>query len=58
MGNRSSLLLRKEEIAQIRNETGCKYQVERYNYDFTALNMHVLFKLYVFLDLRRNRLKF
>lgn len=24
MGNRSSLLLRKEEIAQIRNETGCK----------------------------------
>lgn len=25
MGNRSSLLLRKEEIAQIRNETGCEY---------------------------------
>lgn len=25
MGNRSSLLLRDEEIAQIQDETGCKY---------------------------------
>lgn len=25
MGNRSSLLLREEEIAQIQRETGCKY---------------------------------
>jgi len=25
MGNRSSLLLREDEIAQIQNATGCKY---------------------------------
>lgn len=25
MGNKSSLLLRQEEIAQIQEETGCKY---------------------------------
>lgn len=25
MGNKSSLLLREEEIAQIQEETGCKY---------------------------------
>jgi len=44
MGNRSSLLLRKEEIAQIRNETGCKYLVDlvdRYAYDSIDLTIHV-----------------
>ena len=43
MGNRSSLLLRKEEIAQIRNETGCKYKLCRYLYNCINLTMHVLF---------------
>jgi hypothetical protein len=29
MGNKSSLLLREEEIAQIQEETGCKYEKRR-----------------------------
>lgn len=41
MGNKSSLLLREEEIAQIQDETGCKYyfilscDVERLDLDLT-----------------------
>ncbi|XP_025416551.1 calcineurin B homologous protein 1 [Sipha flava] len=39
MGNRSSLLLRKEEIAQIRNETGfTANQIERLYSRFTSLD--------------------
>lgn len=29
MGNKSSLLLRPEEIAQVQEETGCKYEESR-----------------------------
>lgn len=31
MGNKSSLLLREEEIAQIQEETGCKSKVIEFN---------------------------
>lgn len=31
MGNRSSLLLREEEIAQIQEETGCKSYINAFN---------------------------
>lgn len=49
MGNRSSLLLRKEEIAQIRNETGCKYIVDRYAYDSIDLTIHIFLTLKYFM---------
>jgi len=49
MGNRSSLLLRKEEIAQIRNETGCKYLVDKNVYDSIDLTIHVFLTFKYFL---------
>lgn len=42
MGNRSSLLLRDEEIAQIQEETGCKYSIPQYQLEIQH-NVHPIF---------------
>lgn len=56
MGNRSSLLLREEEIAQIQAETGCKYTERRFGQknfisgflrSYTKSDRTIIFKVHV-----------
>lgn len=63
MGNKSSLLLRQEEIAQIQDETGCKYRIFwlilHFKHDISRVLVVNFVSLFdVFVSIRLKILKF